>query len=84
MRATRGDRALSLTKTEFDLLAELARNAGGVVTRAMLIERVWGLDFAPATNIVDVHVKGLRRKLTAGGEDDPVLTVRGVGYSLPA
>lgn len=84
MRATRGGRALTLTKTEFDLLAELARNAGAVVTRAMLIERVWGLDFEPTTNIVDVHVRGLRRKLTAGGEDDPILTVRGRGYSLPA
>ncbi|MEH3046314.1 response regulator transcription factor [Sphingomonas adhaesiva] len=81
-RAWRGQRPLDLANLEFKLLAELARHAGSFVTRAMLIERVWGYDFEPATNIVDVQVRLLRRKLTAGGEADPITTKRGVGYML--
>ncbi|KQM28344.1 MULTISPECIES: response regulator transcription factor [unclassified Sphingomonas] len=83
-RAWRGERSLVLSNLEFKLLAELVRHAGGFVTRAMLIERVWGYDFEPATNIVDVQIRALRRKLTADGEDDPIVTKRGVGYSLRA
>lgn len=83
-RAWRGERPLHLANLEFKLLAELARHAGGYVTRAMLIERVWGYDFEPSTNIVDVQVRTLRRKLTAEGEDDPIRTKRGIGYSLRA
>lgn len=81
-RAWRGTRALDLAKLEFRLLAELARHAGGYLTRAMLIERVWGYDFEPAANIVDAQVRGLRRKLTLDGGDDPIVTKRGVGYML--
>ncbi|MBN8841421.1 MAG: response regulator transcription factor [Sphingomonadales bacterium] len=81
-RAWRGERPLDLVKLELQLLAELARNAGTVLTRAMLIERVWGYDFEPTTNIVDVQIRALRRKLMADGEEDPILTVRGVGYML--
>ncbi|TCP33144.1 response regulator transcription factor [Sphingomonas sp. BK235] len=81
-RAWRGDRALDLAKLEFGVLAELARHAGHYLTRAMLIERVWGYDFEPATNIVDVQIRALRRKLCAAGEDDPILTRRSVGYML--
>ncbi|MCW6531405.1 response regulator transcription factor [Sphingomonas sp. MMSM20] len=81
-RAWRGERPLDLVKLELQLLAELARNAGTVLTRAMLIERVWGYDFEPTTNIVDVQIRALRRKLMADGEDDPIVTVRGVGYML--
>lgn len=81
-RAWRGDRALDLAKLEFGLLAELARHAGSYLTRAMLIERVWGYDFEPTTNIVDVQVRSLRRKLCAPGEVDPIVTKRGVGYML--
>lgn len=83
-RAWRGERPLLLSNLEFKLLAELVRHAGGFVTRAMLVERVWGYDFEPTTNIVDVQVRALRRKLTAEGEDDPILTKRGIGYSLRA
>jgi two-component system OmpR family response regulator len=52
------------------------------MTRAMLVERVWGYEFAPTTNIVDVYVRHLRVKLTAAGGEDPIVTVRGVGYMM--
>jgi len=81
-RAWRGDRPLDLVRLELNLLLELARSAGTVLTRATLIERVWHYDHEPATNIVDVQIRALRRKLTADGEDDPIVTVRGVGYML--
>lgn len=81
-RAWRNDKVLTLGKLELKLLAELARHADQVLTRAMLIERVWGYDFEPETNIVDVYIRRLRIKLTEGGGDDPIMTVRGVGYSL--
>ena len=81
-RAWRGERPLELVRLELRLLAELARNPGTVLTRATLIARVWEQDSEPATNIVDVQIRALRRKLTAQGEDDPIVTVRGVGYML--
>ncbi len=81
-RAWRDGIALDLGKLEFKLLAEFVANADAVLTRAMLVERVWGYDFAPTTNIVDVYVRHLRVKLTAAGGEDPIATVRGVGYML--
>ena len=81
-RAWRDGVALDLGKLEFKLLAEFVANADAVLTRAMLIERVWGYDFAPTTNIVDVYIRHLRVKLSAAGGDDPIRTVRGVGYML--
>ncbi len=81
-RAWRAGTAIDLGKLEFKLLAEFVANADAVLTRAMLIERVWGYDFAPTTNIVDVYVRHLRVKLAAAGGEDPILTVRGVGYML--
>lgn len=81
-RAWRADRPVDLAKLELNLLAELVRNAGTVMTRAMLIERVWGYDFEPDTNLVDVYIRRLRQKLTAAGGDDPIQTMRGVGYML--
>ena len=81
-RAWRDGRPLDLAKLEFKLLTELARHAGSFLTRAMLLERVWGYDFEPATNIVDAQVRMLRRKLTADGADDPIVTKRGIGYML--
>ncbi|WP_232090539.1 response regulator transcription factor [Sphingomonas sp. HMP9] len=81
-RAWRDGIALDLGNLEFKLLAEFVANADAVLTRAMLIERVWGYDFAPTTNIVDVYVRHLRVKLSAAGGDDPIRTVRGVGYML--
>ena len=81
-RAWRNDEPLDLVNLELKLLAEFVRNADSVLTRAMLIERVWGYDFEPTTNLVDVYVRRLRQKLTASGRDDPISTMRGVGYML--
>ncbi|MES2421951.1 MAG: response regulator transcription factor [Pseudomonadota bacterium] len=81
-RAWRDGIALDLGKLEFKLLSEFVANADAVLTRAMLVERVWGYDFAPTTNIVDVYVRHLRVKLTAAGGEDSIVTVRGVGYML--
>lgn len=79
-RVTRAGRPIELHKTEIKLLAELVRAAGDVVTRAMLLERVWGYDFVPTTNIVDAYIRRLRLKLEIPGLPDPIATVRGVGY----
>lgn len=84
IRAWRADRMLDLSPIDFKLLSVMVDAAGGVLTRAMLIERVWGYDFEPPTNIVDSHIRRLRKELTRAGEDDPVVTVRGVGYMLGA
>lgn len=81
-RVWRNGRNLDLPKTEFNLLLELARNAGSVLTRSMLLERVWQYEFEPETNIVDVYIRRLRLKLCQFGDPDPVVTVRGVGYAL--
>ncbi|MEE4455189.1 response regulator transcription factor [Novosphingobium resinovorum] len=83
MAAWRAGQPLGLSHTEFKLLLELARDAGTVLTRPMLIERVWGRDFVTTTNIVDAHIRQLRLKLGQHG-DDPIGTVRGIGYVLQA
>ena len=70
---------VELRTLEFELLAELARQAGQVVTRDRLLDRVWGLSFAGGTRTVDVHVAQLRKKL---GRRQQIKTVRGVGYRL--
>jgi two-component system, OmpR family, response regulator MprA len=82
--ATRGDRELGLTKTEFDLLELLIRNAGIVLTRDRIYERIWGFDFETSSKTLDVYVGYLRRKTEEGGEPRLVHTVRGVGYVLRA
>lgn len=81
LRAWRNGQPLSLSHIEFKMLLELARNAGEVVTRSMLIERIWGRDFVTTTNLVEAHIRHLRAKLVPLG-DDPIDTVRGMGYSL--
>ncbi|MDZ7895743.1 MAG: response regulator transcription factor [Sphingobium sp.] len=81
-RAWRDGTALELASTEFKLLTELVRHNDTVLTRQMLLERVWNYDFEPATNIVDAYVGRLRKKLMAHGGSDPIATVRGVGYTL--
>src|SRR5438094_51329 len=78
-RATFAGSLLALRTLEFELLAELARNAGHVVTRDRLLDRVWGLSFPGGTRTVDVHVAQLRKKLR---RPDVIQTVRGVGYRL--
>ncbi|RZK76374.1 MAG: response regulator transcription factor, partial [Methylobacterium sp.] len=75
----RGGRPLQLLPREYKLLEYLARNAGRVVTRTMLLERVWDYHFDPGTNVVDVHVGRLRRKLEEGAERPILHTVRGAG-----
>ncbi|GAA3440829.1 response regulator transcription factor [Planomonospora venezuelensis] len=81
-RVTLNGREIELTRREFDLLEVLARNAGVVLSRPVLLERVWGYDFAVTGNAVDTFVGYLRRKLEAGGEPRLVHTVRGVGFVL--
>ncbi|WP_106402890.1 response regulator transcription factor [Actinocorallia populi] len=81
-RAWRGERELELTRREFDLLEVFVRNAGTVLTRGVLLEEVWGYDFAVTDNAVETFVGYLRRKLEAGEEPRILHTVRGVGYVL--
>lgn len=81
-RAWRDGTSLDLPHTELRLLSELARHAGSVLTRPMLLEKVWNYDFEPTTNIVDTYIKRLRKKLMEHGGDDPISTLRGVGYML--
>jgi DNA-binding response OmpR family regulator len=80
--ARRGERDLGLTRREFELLAVLLRHVGEVLDRARLHEEVWGYTFDPGTNVADVFVGYLRRKLEAGGEPRVLHTVRGVGFVL--
>jgi DNA-binding response OmpR family regulator len=81
-RVTMNGREVEVTRREFDLLEVLACNAGIVLSREVLLERVWGYDFEVTGNAVDTFVGYLRRKLEAGGEPRLVHTVRGVGYVL--
>jgi two-component system response regulator MprA len=78
--AWRGDRLLTLTKTEFDLLELLTWNAGIVLSRETLYERIWGYDFETSSRSLDVYIGYLRAKLEANGEPRLVQTVRGVGF----
>ena len=78
--AWRGERQLDLTKTEFDLLELLVWNAGVVLSRDTLYERIWGYDFETSSRSLDVYVGYLRSKLEATGEPRIVQTVRGVGF----
>jgi two-component system response regulator MprA len=81
-RAFRGGKAIDLHKTELRLLTELVRGAGRVLSRETLLERVWGHDFVPTTNIVEAYVRRLRMKLAMPGLPDPITTIRGAGYKL--
>jgi len=78
----RAGRRILLQPREFALLAELMRNPRRVMTRTMLLERVWDFDFDPKTNIVETHLSRLRSKLNAGFERDAIVTVRGAGYMI--
>ena len=80
--ADRGGRAIKLTAREFDLLAYMMRSPGRVYTRTQILEHVWGFDFDPNTNLVDVHIQRLRKKITTGEESALIETVRGVGYRM--
>jgi two-component system OmpR family response regulator len=76
-----GETRLELTQTEFALLATLLRASGDAVSRRELLHEVWGLRFDPGTNVVDVHVNRLRRKLEDAGLASTIRTVRGQGYA---
>lgn len=79
---TRGDRHISLTRTEFALLEMLIANPRRVLTRSRILEEVWGFDFPTSGNALEVYVGYLRRKTEAEGEPRLIHTVRGVGYVL--
>jgi len=79
---TRGDRQISLTRTEFSLMEMLMANPRRVLTRSRILEEVWGYDFPTSGNALEVYVGYLRRKTEAGGEPRLIHTVRGVGYVL--
>jgi DNA-binding response OmpR family regulator len=81
-KAERGARDLGLTRRELDLLALFMRRPGEILTRREMHEEVWGYTFDPGTNVADVFVGYLRRKLEAGGEPRILHTVRGVGFVL--
>ena len=78
----RGDAAIDLTRTEFALLELFLRNPRQVLTRSIIFERVWGYDFGPTSNSLDVYIGYLRRKTEDGGGSRLIHTVRGVGYAL--
>jgi two-component system response regulator MprA len=78
----RGGRTIDLTRTEFALLELFLRNPRQVLTRSLIFERVWGYDFGPTSNSLDVYIGYLRRKTEAGGEPRLVHTARGIGYAL--
>ncbi len=80
--ARRGARLINLTPRELQLLEVLLRTPGRVFTRTQLLERVWGYDFDPQTNLVDVNVQRLRKKVDLEGEEPLIETVRGVGYRV--
>jgi len=78
----RGSQSIELTAREFNLLAYLMRSPGRVFPRSQILEHVWGYDFDPQSNLVDVYVQRLRRKLQTPGSPELIETVRGVGYRI--
>lgn len=78
----RGDRVIDLQPREFRLVEYLLRHVGQVVTRTMLLESVWDYHFDPGTNVIDVHISRLRRKIDTEGEAPLIHTVRGAGYRI--
>ncbi|WP_309660834.1 response regulator transcription factor [Sphingomonas sp.] len=80
----RGGRKIDLKPREYSLLEYFVRNEGRVITRTMLLEKVWHYHFEPNTNVIDVHVSRLRRKLEDGFDRPLLHTVRGAGYMLSA
>jgi two-component system response regulator MprA len=78
----RGDRSMTLTRTEFNLLELFLLNPRQVLRRSLIYDRVWGYDFGPDSHALDVYIGYLRRKLETDGEPRLIHTVRGVGYAL--
>jgi len=82
--AKRGTETLELLPIEFRLLEFMMRNSGQVLTRTMIFEHVWGYHFDPGTNVIDVHIARLRRKVDSGEAPPLIRTVRGCGYMIAA
>jgi two-component system response regulator MprA len=80
--AYRGQREIELSPTEYELLSLFLRRPRQVLTRDLIMERVWGLDFEGSSNVLEVYIGYLRTKLEAGGEPRLIHTVRGIGYVL--
>lgn len=80
----REGREIHLQPREFALLEQLMRHAGKIVTRTMFLEIVWGFHFDPQTNIVESHLSRLRLKINEGFDNDPIQTLRGIGYRMRA
>jgi DNA-binding response OmpR family regulator len=80
----RGGKNISLSATEFRLLKYLMENSSHVVTKTLILENVWGYDFSPESNVVDVYIKYLRDKIDKGFKISFIRTVRGIGYRLCA
>jgi DNA-binding response OmpR family regulator len=80
----RNGKLVRLSTTEFELLVYLMRNSGHVLTREQILRAVWGYDYDPGTNVVDVYVGYLRRKLRDGDTTAPITTIRSVGYRFDA
>jgi len=78
----RGGKTIELQPKEFALLEYLMRHAGHIVTRTMLLEKVWDYSFDPQTNVIDVHISRLRQKIDKGFNKPLLHTIRGAGYSL--
>jgi DNA-binding response OmpR family regulator len=78
----RGDRELTLTSKEYALLELLLRHPGQVLSRGMIAEHMWNIDADNLSNVIDVYIRYLRRKLCEGGEPDIIHTIRGFGYQL--
>jgi len=83
-KVTRAGRAIDMTRTEYTLLHCLAERSGEPISRTKLLQSVWGLDFDPGTNIVEVQIRRLRRKIDEPFERPLIHTVRGAGYVLEA
>jgi DNA-binding response OmpR family regulator len=81
-RAERAGKAIDLSPKEFALLEFLMRNEGRVLTRTQILDHVWGYDYSPDSNLVDVYVTYLRRKIDRGHDCGLIRTVRGAGYAL--
>jgi len=79
---TRAGKRIDLSPNEFALLAYLARNSGGVLSRTMILAHVWDMNQDPMTNVIDVHINRLRKKVDVGFATPLIHTVRGVGYVL--
>ena len=83
-KASRGGQPIDLQAKEFQLLEVLMRHAGQVMTRTMLLEKVWDYHFDPQTNVIDVHISRLRQKIDRDFDTPLIHTIRGAGYCLRA